>query len=421
MRSKTLKLIMILLTIVMGVIFVFQLVWLSRVYSFEKQQFHVNVVRIINGVYEDFDWANYGSVSSERIERINDKTYLMQVDSLPSCEVLERDLMKEFNDFSLHTECCLSIYDASADKLMFETCLFNKGKYDVNENRFAVPGVKRSFDYVLLYFPNRDSYLIGQLRFWIVSSVLLLVALLGLVISLFYLYRQRFLYEVQKDFVNNFTHEFKTPLAVMKITCDTMVDENTRKQPDRMARYADIMSKQVGHLQKQVDKLLGVAYLEEHKKLPLEKEKIALNEIIKEAVSKVQPLIDLKQAKIDLKLKEETLVLYADKSHLEQAVINLVENGLKYADKPHLIIETGREGENYFIAIRDNGIGIDAKYQKQIFKKFFRVPTGDVHNVKGFGLGLNFVKKVIDAHKGKIFVNSVPGIGTEFKIVLPPQ
>ncbi|MBI3719972.1 MAG: HAMP domain-containing histidine kinase [Sphingobacteriales bacterium] len=421
MRSKVLRLIMILLTVVMGVILIFQLVWLSRVYSFEKQQFHINVVRVMNGIYEDFDWANQGSGTKENIEKIEDKTYLMRVDSLPTFDILERDVQKEFNDFSLHTESCVAVYRVSENKFIFKTCLFASGKEDVEKSLLAMPVEKRSFDYIMLSFPHRDSYLIGQLSFWIVSSLLLLITLIGLAVSLLYLYRQRFLYEVQKDFVNNFTHEFKTPLAVMKITCDTMVDDNIRKQPERMAKYADIMGKQVEHLQKQVDKLLGVAYLEEHKTLPLEREQFSINEIIKQAVAKVEPLIESKNAKVDFKLSENGLSINADKAHIEQAFINLVENGLKYSDAPHIVIETGKDAEEYFIAVRDNGIGIDTKYQKDIFKKFFRVPTGDVHNVKGFGLGLNFVKKVIDAHHGKITVNSIPGIGTEFKIMLPTQ
>ena len=421
MRSKPLRLVMIFLTMVMGVILIFQLVWLSRVYTFEKQQFHVNVVRVMNGIYEDFEWANYGAATKESIEKLNDKTYLMRVDSLPSFDVLERDMQKEFNDFSLHTESCISVYSTADGKFNFQTCLFNTEKDAVSKNLHAMPLVQRGFDYIMLSFPHRDSYLIGQLSFWIVSSILLLITLIGLAISLFYLYRQRFLYEVQKDFVNNFTHEFKTPLAVMKITSDTMVDENIRKQPERMAKYADIMGKQVEHLQKQVDKLLSVAYSDAHKVLPLEKEFFLLNDVIRQAVAKIGPLIELKQAKVDLKLGEDDLLLNADKAHLELAVINLIENGLKYSAEPHLVIESGKEGADYFLAVKDNGIGIESKYRKEIFKRFFRIPTGDVHNVKGFGLGLNFVKKIIEAHHGRITVKSIPGIGTEFKIILPTQ
>ena len=115
---------------------------------------------------------------------------------------------------------------------------------------------------------------------------------------------------------------------------------------------------------------------------------------------------------------QETLI-YADESHLELAIINLLENALKYSDAPVIIVEAGKEESDYYISVKDNGIGIEKKYLKNIFKKFYRVPTGDVHNVKGFGLGLNFVKRIVDGHDGKIRVNSLPGIGTEFRLLLP--
>jgi two-component system phosphate regulon sensor histidine kinase PhoR len=111
--------------------------------------------------------------------------------------------------------------------------------------------------------------------------------------------------------------------------------------------------------------------------------------------------------------------LNADRAHLELALVNLLENALKYSAEPRIIVETGSAEDEFFISVKDNGVGIEKKYLKSIFKKFYRVPTGDIHNVKGFGLGLNFVKRIIDAHNGKIRVNSLPGIGTEFRLFIP--
>jgi two-component system phosphate regulon sensor histidine kinase PhoR len=168
----------------------------------------------------------------------------------------------------------------------------------------------------------------------------------------------------------------------------------------------------------QVEKLLKVASSERHE-LPLEEKKVQVDHLIKQAVSKVLPLVEQTQAKLEYKLDEKRYTIMADEAHLELAIVNLLENGIKYSTKPHLVIETGQSDNEFYISVKDNGIGIEKKYQKGLFKKFYRVPTGDVHNVKGFGLGLNFVKKVVDAHKGRILVNSIPGIGTEFKIFLP--
>jgi len=141
--------------------------------------------------------------------------------------------------------------------------------------------------------------------------------------------------------------------------------------------------------------------------------------LVQQAINKVQPLIDGEHATVELKMEDEKASIVADKEHLELAIVNLLENALKYSDNPRIVIETGKAENDYFISVKDNGIGIEKKYFKNIFKKFYRVPTGDVHNVKGFGLGLNFVKQIIEAHHGRIKVNSLPGIGTEFRIFIP--
>ena len=133
----------------------------------------------------------------------------------------------------------------------------------------------------------------------------------------------------------------------------------------------------------------------------------------------MDPLVKQTNTHIEFIQEEKNKEIFADESNIAMVVVNLVENAIKYSKEPHVIICTEASNGHYNISVKDNGIGIEKKYINQLFKKFFRVPTGNVHNVKGFGLGLNFVKKVVDAHKGKITVNSIPGIGTEFKISLP--
>ena len=132
-----------------------------------------------------------------------------------------------------------------------------------------------------------------------------------------------------------------------------------------------------------------------------------------------EPLIEQKKARVDIKVEESNARVQADRAHLELAVVNLLENALKYSVEPHIVVETGQLEDEFFISVKDNGVGIEKQYLKNIFKKFYRVPTGDIHNVKGFGLGLDFVKRIIDAHNGKIKVNSLPGIGTEFRLFIP--
>ncbi|HLY71930.1 MAG TPA: HAMP domain-containing sensor histidine kinase, partial [Puia sp.] len=229
---------------------------------------------------------------------------------------------------------------------------------------------------------------------------------------------QKFLSEIQKDFVNNFTHEFKTPLAVMKIAAEVLAQESIILQPGKLQRYTEIIKNQTEHLQNQVGRLLKAAS-SDNTNLHIEKENIDAHLLIEQALDKVQPLIEEKNAKVEIKMDDSGNQMYGDKAHLELAVVNLLENALKYSPDPHIVVEAGKSENDFFIKVKDNGIGIEKKYIKNIFKKFYRIPTGDVHNVKGFGLGLNFVKRIIDAHDGKIKVNSIPGIGTEFKLVIP--
>ncbi|HXO77655.1 MAG TPA: HAMP domain-containing sensor histidine kinase, partial [Puia sp.] len=203
-----------------------------------------------------------------------------------------------------------------------------------------------------------------------------------------------------------------------KIASDVLAQDSITQQPDRLERYATIIKNQTEHLQGQVERLLRTASIEV-KNLPIRKEDIDAHQLIEQALGKVQPLIEQKRARVEIKMEENNAIVHADKAHLELAVVNLLENALKYSVEPHIVVETGHLEDDFFISVKDNGVGIEKQYLKNIFKKFYRVPTGDIHNVKGFGLGLDFVKRIIDAHKGKIKVNSLPGIGTEFRLFIP--
>jgi two-component system phosphate regulon sensor histidine kinase PhoR len=204
----------------------------------------------------------------------------------------------------------------------------------------------------------------------------------------------------------------------MKIASDVLAQDSITQQPDRLERYATIIKNQTEHLQGQVERLLRTASIET-KNLPIRKEDINALQLIEQALGKVQPLIEQKRARVEIKMEDDNSRVHADKAHLELAVVNLLENALKYSIEPHIVVETGKLEDDFFISVKDNGVGIEKQYLKNIFKKFYRVPTGDIHNVKGFGLGLDFVKRIIDAHKGKIKVNSIPGIGTEFRLFIP--
>jgi two-component system phosphate regulon sensor histidine kinase PhoR len=421
MRSSTLKWIVLSATLLAAIIITVQLYWLNMVYSYEQRQFNNDVVKSVRGLFEDLEMNDAPGTSFQQLIKNPDNNYfLIKADTIPPKDSLAFYLQDEFASFGVLTDCKLGAYSSSEKRFVYDLFLPTAAsRYPSYKSTSKdLPVLADDYDYILLYFPHRHEYILEQMDFWIISSAVLFIALIGLAISLFYFYRQKFLAEIQKDFVNNFTHEFKTPLAVMKIASGVLAQDNILHQPDRLERYATIIKNQTEHLQGQVERLLKAAS-SESSALPLKKENVDASQLIEQALSKVQPLIEEKKAKIELKVEESNGILHADKAHLELAVVNLLENALKYSAEPRIVVETGNAEDEFFISVKDNGVGIEKKYLKNIFKKFYRVPTGDIHNVKGFGLGLNFVKRIIDAHNGKIRVNSLPGIGTEFRLFIP--
>jgi two-component system phosphate regulon sensor histidine kinase PhoR len=419
MRSSTLRWLVLLASILIMLIMAVQLFWLNKVYSFEQKTFHNDVVKSIRGLYEDLDLVDTHSVDwAELIENPSTDYFLFRINNDYSEDSIASYMRHELNDFDVLTDAYIAYYTAGHSKYKNATYIPTAAsRYGPRE--ISLSTYKHNYNYGLLYFPHRNKYVLQQMNFWFISSAVLFVVLIGLAVILFFFYRQRFLAEVQKDFVNNFTHEFKTPLAVMKISAEVLLQEKITSQPERLRKYATIVENQTQHLQDQVERLLQIAR-SDRRDLPIQKKQVPVKDLIEQAVAKMQPLIDEKKAEVEILIEEEqNIELFADRAHLELAIVNLLENGLKFSVKPHIIITTGKEDGHMYIAVKDNGIGIEKKYQKDLFKKFYRVPTGDVHNVKGFGLGLNFVKRIIDAHHGTIKINSLPGIGTEFRLILP--
>ncbi|OQP56329.1 hypothetical protein A4R26_25880 [Niastella populi] len=418
MRSSTLRWLVLLASVLITLIIIVQLFWLNKVYSFEQKTFNMNVVKSIRGLYEDLDLVNSRTHLQDLIEHPRTDYFMFRVDNPYFEDSIASYLQHELNDFDVLTDAHIAFYTAGQPGYRHTTYITAAAsRYDVEKINLAV--YNRNYNYIMLYFPHRNKYVLQQMNFWFISSAVLFVVLVGLAVILFFFYRQRFLAEIQKDFVNNFTHEFKTPLAVMKISAEVLLNEKITTQPERLRKYATIIENQTQHLQHQVERLLQIAR-SDRRDLPIQKKLVPVKDLIEQAVAKMQPIIDEKKADVDVPIDEEqNFELYADRTQLELAVVNLLENALKFSVKPHIIVSTGHEDGNIYISVKDNGIGIEKKYQKRLFNKFYRVPTGDVHNVKGFGLGLNFVKRIIDAHHGTIKINSLPGIGTEFRLILP--
>jgi len=423
MKPTTLKWILLSITSIITLIIVAQLYWLKRVYTLEEQKFNSGVVKSIRGLFEDVKIADNPAFQVKQIVEVIDlNTYLIKLDSVPHQDSLKIHLSNEFEDFDVWTDCNVSVYLTKSNTFFYQFYLSTAASRYPEIATPNMPLIKKAYNYLLLNFPHRNKYIIHEMLFWIVTALLLLLVLIGLSISLIYLYKQKFLNELQKDFVNNFTHEFKTPLAVMKIASDVLIQPSIITQPMRLLKYGTVIKEQTEHLQNQVERLLNTAS-GDNKHIIVNKVPCKLNELIKNAIEQLNPLIHNKNATVNFTSANNDPIINADRVHLQLVVINLIENAIKYSNgNPYIAIDVHTEDNNLIaISIKDKGIGIEEKNFKFLFKKFYRVPTGNVHQVNGFGLGLNFVKKIVDAHNGKINIKSVPGVGTEFKILLPEK
>jgi two-component system phosphate regulon sensor histidine kinase PhoR len=255
----------------------------------------------------------------------------------------------------------------------------------------------------------------------ILFSVVALLAVLFFVFSIFVILRQKRLSETQRDFINNMTHEFKTPISSIKIASEFLLQNPSIKQEKRLLNYTKLINDQNQRLNDHVEKVLSHAKIDKEK-MQLKIEEVDLKATILEIKQSLYLLSKEKNATIEVSFSEESLTANADKMHLSNVLYNLLENAIKYTDKEPLIhIKALREGSKSTISIQDNGIGIPKELQKNIFKRFYRVPTGNVHNVKGFGLGLSYVKQVIDAHSWNLLVDSQIGKGSTFTIQIPTK
>jgi len=225
--------------------------------------------------------------------------------------------------------------------------------------------------------------------------------------------------EIKNDFINNMTHEFKTPLATISLAVDAVNNPMILKDETKVKHYTHIIKEENKRMNAQVEKVLQMALLDKNE-ISLSTDDIDIHEIIYRAIENISLQVEEKGGKIDMELAAERYEMTGDEVHLSNVISNLLDNANKYSpENPQIKVTTESDDKGIYITIADNGIGMNSEDIKMIFEKFYRVPTGNVHNIKGFGLGLTYVKAIIDAHHATIDVKSQLKKGSQFKLFLP--
>jgi two-component system phosphate regulon sensor histidine kinase PhoR len=347
--------------------------------------------------------------------------FIVQINDHMESQVLGHLLTAEFEKRNLITDFEYGIYDCMSDTVANHHYVHMSGSNEAFDPIGYFPRLQRENYYFGVYFPHRKTYIAQKLSIWIVSSLGLLCILIFLAYVVFVILKQKRLSEVQKDFVNNMTHEFKTPLTSIQLAAEVLTSPEILKKPQRLLNYATIIDNEATQLAMQVERVLQMASAEKGI-IQLHKERICWQELIRKVAANFESILLKKNAVLNLILPEEPVYFDGDPLHLRNVLGNLLDNALKYS-KEDLVLDLKLETrlKEIEVSLSDNGIGIDKEHQKLLFRKFYRVPTGNVHDVKGFGLGLNYARIIARAHGGEIFCNSKIGRGSKFFLIFPKK
>lgn len=272
-----------------------------------------------------------------------------------------------------------------------------------------------------IYFPNKGGIIAETMGYWLFPSVLALLALLigCFAYTLSIIFKQKKISAMKTDFINNMTHEFKTPVATIMIASESLRDPEISADDKRVSKLANIIYDENVRLGSHIERVLNIARLE-RENLKIERVNVHVNILAQDVLESMKLQLERAEGELKVDLAATRDLVTGDELHLSNVLFNLVDNAIKYSNgKPHITIKTFNRGNNVVVSIADRGMGMTKDQQEKIFDQFYRIPTGNIHNVKGFGLGLSYVNDIIKRLNGKITVRSEKDKGTQFEVTLP--
>ena len=435
--KKTFPIITILITIsLLGLIF-FQVLWLKSVKNYREQRLKDNVIKAAG--------LAASRLTNEKLAFVYPKKndLLITPDRL-QFDFRKHSVMQRFNKEEISTIVKESLASNDLKNVQFEFVIaddqitgdqiesdnFGVFNNDLEDNvKYVIPLTPESGsnlenlvpqEVLMIIVPNQNTIVLKELTWFILGSIVFtFIIIAAFFLTLRTLLIQKKLGEIKSDFINNMTHEFKTPLATISLAVDALKNEKVVADKEKTAYFTGIIKEENKRMNKQVETILQAALLD-RQEVQLNLKKLSANELIKNAVNNISLPIHEKGGKLEINLNAIKDYVMADEVHFTNFVNNLLDNALKYSKEIPLIkLTTTNTGNLIRIKIEDNGIGMSKETVSRIFEKFYRAHTGNVHNVKGFGLGLSYVKTMVEAHKGTIKAESTLGKGSSFTISFP--
>jgi two-component system phosphate regulon sensor histidine kinase PhoR len=336
---------------------------------------------------------------------------------------LGRTIKTELNKqgINLDFRCAVKSFSAGKERLIYGDRNFNsKKKKDYNTLLFPNDLNDLKPNYLFVYFPEQNTFLLKETGILVIPTFVLTAMLIGIfVFTILIILRQKKLSNIKNDFINNMTHELKTPISTISLASQMLRDNTVSNTPKTIEHISGIIYQESKRLTTQVEKVLQMAVFNEGT-LKLKFKEVNINALINSVVLNFELRVKSKNGELVTDLKANPSIIKGDEMHITNVLFNLLDNAVKYSkDDLKILISTDVRDNFLVVSVKDHGIGIQNEHVGQIFERFYRVPTGNVHDVKGFGLGLSYVKKIIEAHKGKIKVDSAINKGTKFMIYFP--
>lgn len=398
-------------------ILVVQLLWTKEAFTLEQkklnQKTHIALLEVAKKLHES---SNNELPAQSPIQKISNDYYVVNIENDFEPDILEFYLKSEFKKMNITTDFEYAMYNCQSNEMVYGDYVSLSKKLDKKQS-VHFPKHEDLVYYFAIRFPNETSYIFSSLRFWFVLSILLIIILLIYIYSIFTLLQQKKYSELQRDFINNMTHEFKTPLASILIASNYLIKQDSIKEDKKLEKYTEIIINQSGKLNNHIEKILSIAK-SDYTPLELELKNILIIPAIEETIENIKLKYPDTTIKIESDATNYTIV--ADIFHFTNIVYNLLDNAIKYCDtKPEITIHLATDNQFLKIAFIDNGIGIANKNISFIFDKFYRIPNEKSTQSNGFGLGLYYVKKICNLHQWKINATNNPKKGITITISIP--
>ncbi len=437
--KKTLPIIVILITLSLLGLIVLQASWLDNLLVLRRSEFNNKInqagVSVAVGLYNDMATApsiklrskiNFRSLGTGMPMLINPPT----VDEKFKLEDVQQKLAQAFKKAELqHLKFEFAIINSTEDFEM-HTPNFEQAYWDTvaNKRLFVGIGPETAADldgisapeHLIVIVPDFTKQVWGSLRWIILGAIgFMLVIIAAFFVTLRTLLNQKKLSEIKSDFINNMTHELKTPLATISLAVDALKNEKVINDRAKLSYFTGIIKDENKRMNRHVESILQAA-VQEKQEMKLNLTEMNVHSIIQKTLDNYALQLEEKKGSVELKLNAQSDLAFVDDIHFTNMFSNLIDNAIKYSHDNVLIkVSTHSTSKYLILSVQDNGIGMSRESVKHIFEKFYRAHTGNVHNIKGFGLGMSYVKMVIDAHKGKIKVDSALGKGTTFTVEIP--